>query len=383
MNWRRALRDWRVWALVFTVQSPGVRAIVRYAPDPALVLAFVFIAAFVFYGACLHGPLRPWLHRAGSRLGVVIAVLVAVAALNVAVYPRVDALKAEGRGSDEDDALVTTAQRLVTGQRPVYVPTYLGNTPSVGLAWAALVSPLAITGTYALLTPLALAVFVWTVRRAGGGDTGTALALVLPIASIGFWELSVTGADLFGIGVLFAALTALAWGWRAPTAGTSSAALVLAFAAASSRVTFAWVVASIALFMWRTRRAGSAIVAGAALSTVAAEAWFWWPDIDRTPLYLISKLAGQLGAAGITLAVAAAVGSTAWAAVRIDDSVERWWSGLWILLVLPLAAVSIGALGALGWQIANWQAAGYVEVAVPALVASVAIHAARHTPETP
>ena len=36
MNWRRALRDWRVWALVFTVQSPGVRAIVRYAPDPAL-----------------------------------------------------------------------------------------------------------------------------------------------------------------------------------------------------------------------------------------------------------------------------------------------------------------------------------------------------------
>jgi len=148
-------------------------------------------------------------------------------------------------------------------------------------------------------------------------------------------------------------------------------------------VTFAWVVASIALFMWRTRRAGSAIVAGAALSTVAAEAWFWWPDIDRTPLYLISKLAGQLGATGIALAVAAAVGSTAWALARIDDSVERWWSGLWIVLVLPLASVSVGALGALGWQIANWQAAGYVEVAVPAVVASVAIHAARHTPETP
>jgi len=383
VNWRRALRDWRVWALVFTVQGPGVRAIVRYAPAPAFVLAFVFIAAFVFYGACLHGALRRWLPGAGSRLGIIIAVLGAVAALNLAVYPRVDGLKAEGRGSDEDDALVMSARRLVTGQRPVYVPTYLGNTPSVGPAWAALVSPLAITGTYALLTPLALAVFVWTVRRAGGGDTGTALALVLPIASIGFWELSVTGSDLFAIGVLFAGLTALAWGWRAPAVGTSTAALVLAFAAASSRVTFAWVVASIALFMWRTRRAGSAIVAGAALSTVAAEAWFWWPDIDRTPLYLISKLAGQLGATGTELAVAAAVGSTAWALARIDDSVERWWSGLWIVLVLPLASVSVGALGALGWQIANWQAAGYVEVAVPAVVASVAIHAARHTPETP
>ena len=188
MNWRRALRDWRVWALVFTIQGPGIRAIVRYAPAPPFALAFVFIAAFVFYSACLHGPLQPWLHRAGSRAAVIIAVLGAVAALNVAVYPRVDALKAEGRGSDEDDALVTTAQRLVTGQRPVYVPTYLGNSPSVGLAWATLVAPLAITGTYALLTPISLALLVWTVRRAGGGPTGTALALMLPVASIGFWD---------------------------------------------------------------------------------------------------------------------------------------------------------------------------------------------------
>jgi len=383
VNWRRALRDWRVWALVVTIQGPGVRAIVRYAPAPPFVLAFVFVAAFVFYSACLHGPLRPWLHRAGSRLGVIIAVLGAVAVVNVAAYPRVDGLKAEGRGSDEDDALVTTAQRLMTGQRPVYVPTYLGNTPSVGPAWAALVSPLAITGTYALLTPLTLAVFVWTVRRAGGGEAGTALALVLPVASVGFWELSVTGSDLFGIGVLFVVLTALAWGWRAPAAGTATATLVLAFAAASARAPFAWVVASIALFMWRARRAGMAIVAGAAVATAVAEAWFWWPDIDRTPLYLISKLAGLLGAAGIAVSVAAAAGSTAWALARIDDSVERWWSGLWIVLVLPLAFVSVGALGALGWQIANWQAAGYVEVAVPALVASVAMHVACRAPETP
>jgi hypothetical protein len=383
VNWRRALRDWRVWALVFTIQGPGSRAIVRYAPAPLFVLIIVFITAFVFYTACIHGPLRPWLSRAGSRLGVVIAVLGAVAALNVALYPRVDGLKTQGRGSDEDDALVTTARRLVTGQRPVYIPTYLGNTPSVGLPWAALVSPLAITGTYALLTPLSLAVFVWTIRRAGAGEAGTALALLLPLASIGFWELSVTGSDLFGIGVLLVVLTALAWSLRAPAVGSSTATLVLAFAAASSRAAFAWVVTSIALFMWRMRRAGLAIVAGATVATVAAEAWFWWPDFDRTPLHLISKLAGLLGPPGIALAVAAAVASTAWALATLDDSLERWWAGLWIVLVLPLASVSVGALGALGWQIANWQAAGYVEVAVPALVAFVAIHAARHAPEAP
>ncbi len=379
----RALRDWRVWALTLTIQGPGVRAIVRYAPSPFLLLLLVFIGAFVFYSACLHGPLAPWLRRAGSHAGGLIAVWCAVATLNVAVYPRVDGLKTQGRGSDEDDALVTTAQRLVTGQRPLYVPTYLGNTPSVGPAWAALVSPLAITRTYALLTPLALAVLVWTVRRAGGGASGTVLALVLPIAAIGFWELSVTGSDLFAVGVLFVVLTTLAWGWRRPAAGTSAAALVLACAAASSRAAFAWITLSVALFMWQRRRIGVLIVAGATVATVGAEAWFWWPDPDRTPLYLMSKLAGLLGVAGVALAVAAAAVSTAWAMRGLDDSIESWWSGLWIMLVLPLAFVSVGALRALGWQIASWQAAGYVEVAVPALVAFVAIHTARHAAEVP
>ena len=59
MTWRRALRDWRVWALVFTIQGPGSRAIVRYAPTPLFVLIIVFITAFVFYSTYIHGPLRP------------------------------------------------------------------------------------------------------------------------------------------------------------------------------------------------------------------------------------------------------------------------------------------------------------------------------------
>jgi hypothetical protein len=385
VNWILcALRDWRVWALTLTIQGPGVRAIVRYAPSPWLVLVLVFVAGFIFYSACLHGPLAPWLRRAGSSPGVVAAVLCAAAVINAAVYPRVDGLKALGRGSDEDDALIVTAQRLVTGQRPLYVPTYLGNTPSVGPAWAALVAPLAITRTYALLIPLALAVLVWTVRRAGGGDTGTALALVLPLTSIGFWELSVTGSDLFAVGVLFVVLTTLAWGWRTPAAGTSVAALVLACAAASSRAAFVWVTLSVALFMWRTRRVGVLMVAGATVATAAAEAWFWWPDPNRTPLHLITKLTGLLGGSGVALAVAAAVASTAWALSRLDDTMESWWSGLWTVLVLPLAIVSVGALRALGWRIADWQAAGYVEVAVPALVAFVALQTARRsTAEAP
>lgn len=118
----RALRDWRVWALVLTVQGPGVRAVVRYAPWPAAALLLVFIVSIAAYGLCLHGPFARWTR---------------------------------------------------------YVPTYLGNAPGVGPGWAAVVSPLAVTGTYALLTPLALAVLAWTVS----GEAGTLLALLLPLTS--------------------------------------------------------------------------------------------------------------------------------------------------------------------------------------------------------
>jgi hypothetical protein len=46
---------------------------------------------------------------------------------------------------------------------------------------------------------------------------------------------------------------------------------------------------------------------------------------------------------------------------------------MWCLLVVPLAVVSVGVLAALGGAVADWQAAGYVEVAVAPLAAYVAM----------
>jgi hypothetical protein len=375
---RRALRDWRVWALTLTIQGPGARAIIRYAPWPALTLPMFFIAAFLIYGACLHGPLAPWLRRLGSRLGLTVAVLCAIAAVNVVVYPRADALKHQDRGSDEDNALIDLAGRLVYGQRPLYVATYLGNAPSPGPAWAVLVAPLAVTGGYPLLTPMALAILVWVVKRAGGGGRGAALALLLPPTSPGFWELSVTGSDLFAIGVLFVVLTTVAWRSRRATIGTSAILVILSLVSASSRVVFGFVPLCISLFMWRKHRPGFMLVAAAAVVVTAVEFWSWWPDTAGvTPLFLIAKLVRQLGAVGIAMAILVAIASAAVDLVQLDEQIDSWWSGLWLLLVVPLATVSLGVLAALGWDVAAWQAAGYMEVAVPAAVACVAIMAAR------
>lgn len=157
---RSALRDWRIWALTLTLQLPAARAIVRYAPVPAVTLPLIVVLSFVLYAACFHGPLRRLSTQTPSRAGAALVVAV-VAVVIFSIYPRADALKASGRGSDEDDALITTANRLIRLERPLYVPTYLGNAPSAGAGWAALVSPLACSGLYFLLTPLALAVLAW------------------------------------------------------------------------------------------------------------------------------------------------------------------------------------------------------------------------------
>jgi hypothetical protein len=227
-----------------------------------------------------------------------------------------------------------------------------------------------------LLTPLAVAVLIWTIGRSGGGEGGRALAL-LPLTGVGFWELSVTGSDLFAIGVLFTTLTALAWSHdpRHPAAGAIVVAALVG-AAASARAPFAWVTANLSLFTWRARRASAWLVAGATAATAAAEVWLWWPDRDRTPFHLLPKFAGLFGTTGVVIAIGAAVVSAGLAFARVNDSLETGWLALWILLTGPLAVVSIGVLSAAGWQIAAWQAAGYIVVSVPALVAYVAVYTA-------
>ena len=146
---------------------------------------------------------------------------------------------------------------------------------------------------------------------------------------------------------------------------------------------FAWVRGEHRSVHVAARRAGIAIVAGAAVATVAVEAWFWLAATSmRTPLYLISKLAGLLG-----------VRASSWRSSRrspVDGLGARPARRLDRTLVArPVDRARLPAHGCqrrrprgAGWEIANWQAAGYVEVAVPALVASVAMHAARTTPET-
>jgi hypothetical protein len=306
-----------------------------------------------------------------------MAIVVVLSTFNAVVYPRVDGLKSQMRGSDEDDNLIQTSLRLVKGERPVYVHNYLGNAPTQGPGWALVVAPLTLSGTYCLLTPLALGALPVIVVAAGGGEVAAALATVLPLSSPAFWELLVTGSDLFAIGVLFAALTVAMSCWRPGDAGSPAACIALAVAAGTSRLVFAYPVALIGCFLWKRNRAGAAFFVSLSLAIVVLEYLVWWPDADRTtPISLLAKGVLMLGPGAMVVATAATLAATIVAVAQIGDDVGSWMRGAWLGIAAMLGAIAVADL-VRHFDLSQWQAASYPVVAGPLLVSLVALTVSR------
>jgi hypothetical protein len=371
---RRGARDWRVWALWLFLQAPGFRVLAKFLPSslrPAIPVWLVGV--WLLYSALLHHEgLRVWCRRAAARR-ILGAIVIALALFNAAVYPRVDARKAQMLGSDEDDNLIQTSVRLVTGQRPLYVHNYFGNAPTQGPGWALMVTPLTLTGAYFLLTPLAYGALPLVVAAAGGSGLAAAIAAIVPLTSPAFWELLVTGSDLFAIGVLFVALTAALHQWRR-TAVSTAICLGLTAAAATSRFIFAFPAALAGSFLWRRDRLGGALFVTASVMIVLIEWAAWWPDTaDATPISLVGKGIFMLGPLGVRLGAIAAVAATAIAIWLADRRVESWMRSGWLALAVVLGAIAIAELGDPDFDFQSWRAATYPMVAAPLLVATVAL----------
>jgi len=318
------------------------------------------------------------LQRAGRQRLYLIAIIVGLSIFNAFAYPRVDGLKSRMQGSDEDDNLIQTSLRLVKGERPVYVHNYLGNAPTQGIAWALVVAPLTLSGSYFLLTPLALGALPVVVVAAGGGEAAATLATVLPLSSPAFWELLVTGSDLFAIGVLFAALTVAMFCWRQGGPGSTAACVALAVTGGTSRLVFAYPIAVIGSFMWKRDRAGAAFFVALSLVIVVVEYFVWWPDPDRTtPISLIDKGLFMLGPGALVVGAAATLAATAIAVAHVGDDVGSWMRGAWLGIAAMLGAIAVIDVVHRDFNLSQWQAASYPMVAVPLLVSFVALEVSR------
>jgi hypothetical protein len=242
---------------------------------------------------------------------------------------------------------------------------------------ALLLAPLTLSGTYFLLTPLGLGALPMIVVFAGGGEVAAALATVLPLSSPAFWELLVTGSDLFAIGVLFAALTVAMSCWRQGSPGSWAVCITLAVAAATSRLVFVYPVALMGCFLWKRDRAGAAFFVSLSLVIIVLEYLVWWPDPDRTtPISLLAKGVLMLGPGALPVATAATLAATIMAVAQIGDDVGSWMRGAWLGIAAMLGAIAVTDL-VRHFDLSQWQAASYPVVAGPLLVSLVALTVSR------
>jgi hypothetical protein len=237
-----------------------------------------------------------------------------------------------------------------------------------------MVAPLAVSGTYFLLTPLALGLLPLALIHAGGDELAAALATLLPLSSPAFWELLVTGSDVLAIGVLFVGLTTAVFCWRDRHIGAGVACAALMLAAGSSRVILAYPAALVGCFMWKRDKASAAFLVAIIVALVALECLVWLPDPQGlTPMHLFAKGMNLLGPTGVIVGAVGSLLAAGIAIKRIDDRAVSWMQGAGLGLAVPLVAVSVADLARAGLDVAHWQGATYLITSMPLFVAYVAL----------
>jgi hypothetical protein len=372
---RRIGQRW-IWLLLVSLQLPALRPL--FKDVPASLQPVVLVVLALAAGGCfllLRSP--AWLQRLSRVLDTpwpALVILGLCTAAVVIVYPRADALKLVGRGSDEDDALIAGAAALLHGSYPYAARTYLGNPISPGPGWILLVAPLVATHVYWLLSPIGLALAACSLRVMGQAWRPVNLFLILMGSSLAFWELLVVGSDLIAIGcILLALVGGLQYFKRA-----IPVLAVVAGMLATSRIAFFYVPVIFGLMLWRTDRRDAVVMllVGSAIC-FGLHGWFWHlhPE-DYTPLHLVAKGRGLLSGARMVGALLACAGAglviLRMATAREDDRLMMLWLSLGVpALCLALADLAVNAR----WSAAAWGGASYLVTPLPLLVAWVALQA--------
>lgn len=375
---RQSMSSPWVWLLFLSLQIPSMRTLDKYVEGPLFfAVPLLLVVAFLCYGALIDPPAAL---RARLRVldrgwpASVLWVVYTVAAM--VVYPIADGLKREGRGSDQDDAIMIAAANVLNGLNPYDTNTYFGNPISPGPGWILLWVPLVAIGAYWLITPLSLALAAWSLRLAGHGWRASNLFMLFMGSSMIFWELMVVGSDLIAIGCLF--LAAVAWLVRSKRTSTLMLLAVFVGALATSRIVFFYVPLVFGLMLWRRDRrlaVGFALVGSAVC--FGLHGWFWHLGPDTySPLHILTKGQHILPRYVQGLALLACLGSAV-AMLRLRDANLR--DGvlmLWLSLATPLVFVTFGDLVVFrGGDFAAWEGANYLMPPLALAAGLVAVEA--------
>jgi|GEM_PF-2636864 len=326
------------------------------------------VVAAAIIGACFT-PVLLW--RLALRLRRVVGPLVLFGVLLAALigFPRVEALHAQGRGTDQPDCVIVAGTELAHGQWPYQrKELWSHNSMSCGAGWVALQVPALVAAGYAASLIVIWSAAIGALVRILGWDR-TSAAVSLMGLSPGLWLAACNGTDFLPFGLCIAVLC-LAEGLPKRCAWIYSllAGLVVQFR-----------IPTIALpgLLSRDRnfaaRVGSAILA--VLTQLGFLVWNAKGFLTDGPFSVVGKVShafsfssgspetilvaiGSLtlvciaafvvgrrsGGPGLTLGYlfliffVPAIFGLAQAAFKAH-SLDRWEGGMWLVACIPLAAV--------------------------------------------
>jgi hypothetical protein len=349
-------------------------------PLPGAAYAVYVVAGLLAWTVVLRSPRLLGLLTRRATLAAGLASLLALVAV---AYPRADALRAVGRGSDQDDCVRELVDNVLALRAPFGVG-YFGDPCSTGPGELVPYLPLGLWDGYLVVVPV-LAVLVGYLVLRLLTDPGTAVLLSLTqLVSWLFLEMSAVGSDLVVIGWLFAAATtASTLGLRRhdPALAVVGGLAYLLFA--TSRLPLLLVTAASGLVLLATCGARAwRLVAPVLLGAAAVYLGSWAVAPARfRPGHLLGKsvrIVRDLGddrLVWLLLVAVVLVAATVAAVLRhgLVGVLRRHpgWAHL-LVVTAPMAAVALWDLERKGFDPAAWEGLHYLYLGVPALLVVVA-----------
>jgi hypothetical protein len=215
------------------------------------------------------------------------AFLVALAGVFLVIFPRIERMHSQGRGSDQPDCIINVSHSLMNAQWPYNrANLWSGNPMSCGPGWVALQAPAVQAAGYRWSLILCWACAVAAIFAAIGWSSTSALLSLIAL-SPGLWLAASNGSDFLTFGIVVAALYLAAERLRKVRAVSI---LVLAVLALVSQFRFPTML--VPAFM-RKQIGRKGMIWASALAIGCQSLFLFWNTksfIDDGPLHLFHKL---------------------------------------------------------------------------------------------
>ncbi len=154
------------------------------------------------------GLTLPLLWPVAIRLRRIVAVafLIALTGVFLVIFPRIERMHAQGRGSDQPDCIIAVSHSLMAAQWPYERAKLWSQNPlSCGPGWVALQAPVVQAAGYRWNLVVFWACAVAAIIAALGWSSASALLSLLAL-SPGLWLAASNGSDFLTFGIVITAL---------------------------------------------------------------------------------------------------------------------------------------------------------------------------------